>query len=305
MSNGVVRYTKTLLTALVITLSLVVSLFAGDSVKSSRDARYVSSERENFSVMHSAYFQDEDFFNRAYSNNGVVDPVGSVKAGVVPHHLLASHTIARFFQGLERNEHPEVVVVIGPDHENRSFFNATVSQNSWLTPYGILKPQTKVISALVASHIVGVDERVFTIEHSISAEVAFIKRSFPNATFVPIVLKSSVSHEEAEAIARGLSNVLPEKSLVLASVDFAHYVSPAEAQRENKVNIGVLTKQNIEEVGGMFVDSKSTIYTLFRYLDFQKVKGCQILETSDTSTVVGDSTMEEVTSYISAYYYAE
>ncbi|MFA6908935.1 MAG: AmmeMemoRadiSam system protein B [Patescibacteria group bacterium] len=262
-----------------------------------------SADFDHGEAIHRSFFLEKDFFDRAYTSNNPVIPSKKVIGGIIPHHLLASHVIAGFFQGIESRQSPPVVVVIGPDHLDRSAHTITTSRGNWETPYGILPPAPGVVDALEQSKLVGIDERLFSVEHSISAEVAFIRRSFPRTTFVPITLKSGVSPNDAVRLGQLLAEILPTDALVLASVDFAHYVDHNEAQRQNQVNIPLLESLNIQEASSLYVDSIPTVQVLFAFLQDRHSSAHQVVSSLTGADITGDYALPEVTSYITMYYF--
>ncbi|MBU1137576.1 MAG: AmmeMemoRadiSam system protein B, partial [Proteobacteria bacterium] len=80
-----------------------------------------------------------------------------------------------------------------------------------------------------------IDEPVLAGEHSISGLVPFIKRSFPKAKFISLVLNDRTSPDQSRSLAQLLAEILPSLSLVIASLDFSHEAPSETAQdRDNK-----------------------------------------------------------------------
>ena len=143
---------------------------------------------------------------------------------------------------------------------------------------------------------------MFVAEHSISAEVSFIKKSFPEAQVLPIVLMSRATEADLVALASALHEVLPKDALVLASVDFAHYVSSEEADTLDAKSRETLVSFDVEGLASMAVDSPASIYVLMRYLTARNAQKPVILENSNSAKVIGDLTISEVTSYFTMYF---
>lgn len=224
-----------------------------------------------------------------------------VVAGIIPHHLLASHQIARWFDGVQELK-PSVVVVVGPNHNEIGNGPILTSTAEWNTPYGILKQDTKLIDVVVNSGLVNVDERIFTQEHSISAEVSFIKRTWPDTKLIPIILKSTVGETSQINLAGQLNNLLPPDAIVLASADFSHYLTSDEADRQDAVTLPALASMKTNRVYEMYVDSKPTVRTVLEYALLRQAKELAILENTNSAKVTGQPKLSEVTSYFTAYY---
>jgi hypothetical protein len=252
-------------------------------------------------IVQRSFTMNQSLFDRAYDDTKNVSPTNQVVAGIIPHHLLASHLIARWFEGIKQLN-PSVVVVIGPNHNEIGYGPILISNLDWTTPYGILPKQTDLVTKLVDSKLVTIDERIFTQEHSISAEVSFIKRTFPNTKFVPIILNNRVSDADLIKLAEKLNEILPPDALVIASVDFAHYVTSSEADRQDGITLEALKSLDLARVGEMFVDSKPTIRAVLAYAKLRQATELVVQENSNVAKVTGQPEIPEVTSYFTAYY---
>lgn len=262
----------------------------------------VATPGENSTIQRS-YFLTDDFFNRAYQSSRAKSFRPKVYAGIIPHHLLASYLIADFFRGLEEFNQPSVVVLIGPNHMGAGRYKLAVSQAYWWTPYGYLPPDEKIIQTLRDEAGAGLAEEIFPAEHAVTAEVAFIKKSFPQTKIVPLIIKDMVTPEESEKLAKILAQILPRDALVLASLDFAHFVSPSVADQKNKTNIEILKSRDQSKISDMFVDSKPTVRVLMSYLSHKGLISPYLLADSNTAEVINDPDLAEVTSYLTVYYY--
>ena len=77
-------------------------------------------------------------------------------------------------------------------------------------------------------------------QHASIEEVAFIAKTWPKATIVPIILKSKVTRSESEKLGLLLAQKLPENTLVLASVDFSHYLPELAADFHDETSEEVI-----------------------------------------------------------------
>lgn len=284
-----------------ILLVALVVLLAGCVKNTNPQVKGEKTENQS-AVFHRSYYLDQNFFDKNYQAVEARSVSQRVLGGIIPHHLLASHLIAEFFEGLEQFNQPEVVVLIGPNHKEVGNCNILTSRAQWITPYGNLEPDTEIISTLEKAGILRVEEKAFAAEHSISAEVSFIKSSFPRAKLVPIILKTRVNEKEAQQLAQTLFEIIPEKSLVLASVDFAHEVTSEEADQLDAHSIAILQSFDFPKIYEMTVDSKPTIRTLLDYLNQKGATESMLLKNSNAARVVSDLSIPEVTSYITMYF---
>jgi len=251
--------------------------------------------------MHRAYFLEKSFYDQAYDEATVTRANGSVIGGIVPHHLLAASIMAGFYAGLEQQS-PSTVVIIGPNHLNLGDAPVIVSAGDWETPYGTIKPASSVVNALVEAKVATVDERLFATEHSISAEAAFVKKSFPEATVVPIALRTFVTPLLVTKLVETLDQALPPDALVIASVDFAHYVPSSVADQQDARSLDRLQRFALDEVSAMDVDSPVTVSAFLQFLNRRQARTPQLLINSNSAKLTGQLDIPEVTSYITMYY---
>lgn len=257
-------------------------------------------------MFHSAKPDDRDFFETAYSFVKSKTDLSDTKVvgGIIPHHLLAADLIADFFSNLEVKNY-DTVILLGPNHFSAGQADIITSVYDWQTPYGILKHDREVLSKLLYYNDnlnIQAEEDIIENEHAINSEVAFIKKTFPQATFVPIILKPSVSEQTAEKLAQVLFEISQNKNiLVLASADFSHYKNSQQAQEDDKISISAIESFDFFNIYSIEVDSPPSIYTL---LKFSQLSGAEfeILDNSNSATLTDKPDLDSTTSYITGYF---
>ena len=75
-------------------------------------------------------------------------PTYHISGGIIPHHFLASELIADFFNQLS-GQHPQTIILVGPNHYERGEFKVLTSLKGWDTPYGLLEPNKEFLEYLV------------------------------------------------------------------------------------------------------------------------------------------------------------
>jgi AmmeMemoRadiSam system protein B len=178
---------------------------------------------------------DIEFFETTYQFRGDEIDLSDldVFSGIIPHHLLAGDLIANFFSNLEGKDY-DLIVLIGPNHFSSGKSEAISSVYNWETPYGVLESDKGVIRALERDGLLVIENEAMIGEHSMNSEVSYIKKTFPNAKLVPIILKHSYTKDEASYLANYLDKLGKNKKiLMLASCDFSHYKSSKQAQYPN------------------------------------------------------------------------
>lgn len=191
-----------------------------------------------------------------------------ILGGVIPHHLLPSFIIADFFHRLSAQD-PATIILIGPNHYEAGKYNILTSRDPWATPLGNLNVNEDIVNSLLSSHLAAVDEPVFDNEHSIGAEVAFIKYYMPQAKIVPIILKHEVTAAELDALSDQLAPLVTPSTVLVSSVDFSHYLTSPQAQlkdQETQNSIQTFNYQRILSYSHDHLDSPGSIVTLLKVM---------------------------------------
>lgn len=244
-----------------------------------------------------------DFFETAFKFNkkGFYSSNKDIVAGIIPHHLIAADLVAEFFYNLRDKEY-ETVILIGPNHFNSGDSDMIVSQYNWQTPYGVLEYDRAIAKKLIQLDGVDIEEEVFENEHSITSEVSFIKKIFPEVKFLPIILKPTVSQQQAKSLANKLFELSQNKKiLVLASVDFSHYKDSLTAQSNDLVSIQAIENFDFNEVYNIDIDSPASIYTLLKFSELSGA-GFDLLNNSNSAILANKPDLKNTTSYITGYF---
>ena len=259
-----------------------------------------SSIEKKYTNFHYAYFQGKEFYGNLEKADSKTKIDEKVYGGVVSHHFFVASEIASFFAKM-RNQKVDTFVILGPNHFGAGNSDILISKYPYNTPWGILEPDEKIIEELLKEKFIENEEFPFEKEHSISSLVGFIKYFFPDSKIAPIILKKNVSPLEAELLAKKLTDILGENSVVLASVDFSHHLNRIAAQFHDEASVSVIENFDYERIYNLEIDSPPSIYTLLKYLE---KKGSQkmIYENINSAVFSNDLDSEDVTSYLFSYF---
>ncbi|MDD5032467.1 MAG: AmmeMemoRadiSam system protein B, partial [Patescibacteria group bacterium] len=169
------------------------------------------------------------------------------------------------------------------------------------TPYGHLEADREALNEISGDEL-RVEGEAIKNEHAITSEVAFIKKTFPQAKFLPIILKPGVSPEQARELAKKLFELgKNEKILVLASVDFSHYKDSQTARENDQESIAAIRTSALDKIYGLDIDSPAAIYTLLKYSQLNQV-GFELLNNSNSALLADKPDLESTTSYVTGYF---
>jgi len=230
------------------------------------------------------------------------------KIGIVSHHFLARDSIACLFDNFSNKDKITRAILIGPDHfssfaEGKYLFFTT--KLNWTTPFGKLPSDKDVINKLLLDWRVSENNSVFQTEHSIYTEVPFLKKSFPQAKIVPLIVKNNFNYKEFEDFAKNiLAPMVDENTIIIISSDFIHHSTNAEARKIDKESIEALKELSLKNISLITSDCRACLAMVSGYLEIEDEKGIKRpwrLFANQNSTDFGGED-ENVTSYIFGYY---
>ena len=235
---------------------------------------------------HRSLYISSSFYDEAYDliDDGFEFESEKVVAAISPHHLFVKDRIASLFELLAKYDYDQVIM-IGPDHLNDAGYEIVTSRTNWTTPYGELKADSEFTDKLLQTDFVDLSERGMAEEFAISGLVPFVKKSWPKVEFVPIIVSSNVGKDKLDQLIDFIQKNKSQNSLFIASVDFSHYASPDEAEKEDEISNLVI--KNLELVKALTapVDSPASIYVILNYVVNNSVKNNQLLSHTNTGTM--------------------
>ncbi|HAT03959.1 MAG TPA: AmmeMemoRadiSam system protein B [Candidatus Magasanikbacteria bacterium] len=293
-------YIKNIL--LVVSLVLVSGCTTGGDISGTSLASLEGS-RENTPYQYSAPWDKvlyEGFYTRMQGPNNP-NSTGEIKGGVVPHHLLAGHMAAAFFDNLAP-QNPSTIIIIGPNHFGRGVADVISTLRDWKTPFGDVETDTSLVEKLVSNNIVVVDEETIKEEHSLYSTIPFIRHSLPNAKVVPLALRNDIATEKMDELIAILAQEMPKDAVIISSIDFSHYQTLPVANFHDELSMGVIKSFDYDRLEDLEIDSVPSLYVLMKLMEHFKAQHISYEEHSN-SAIVADTPDEKLTtSYYIPYF---
>jgi AmmeMemoRadiSam system protein B len=231
-------------------------------------------------------------------------PIDTRVTGIsVPHHLLASDLIARAFRAAAGNRY-ERVVILSPDHYNRSRRPFATTQRDFETAFGVVPNDRAASSTLLAESALFEESDLFDQEHGITAIVPFVKHFLLNAKIVPIAISgSSTRHDWDQAVAL-LANQLGSDVLIVQSTDYSHFLPQSTAVHRDQETLNLISANDVDAITRLIqvphLDSKAAQYIQMR-LQSDVLKSQGVVVASRNSVAYG-ANANKTTSYIVTIY---
>ncbi|MDR0469303.1 MAG: AmmeMemoRadiSam system protein B [Peptococcaceae bacterium] len=234
---------------------------------------------------------NEEIYAIARTKGAAYEAVRDVRAGVVPHHALASRLIASFFETASSQSF-DTIVILGPNHFAKIAAIVTTGAD-WYTPFGALRNDDELTELLLSSDILHAvrDDGIVENDHAASYLIPFVADYFPAAQVTAALLSPQMSVGQIGELARLLSEYRKGKHILLiGSIDFSHYLLPSQAKANDEATKYTVRENNVDDLYRMsdgFLDSPSTLLTVLRYVELIGGSGLALLAQSSSYEELG------------------
>jgi len=252
------------------------------------------------------FFQADEFYqailpNKEKNNNFSKKIYGAI----IPHHLLASFMIADLFSVLQE-QGPDLIILVGPNHFEKGDSKVISAEEDWETPFGILESAKDIVQNLKKAKLIETSGSILTDEHSISGIVPFIKYYLPQTKILPLIFSIETNEQDIEKLNYILEKFFnPNEAVVIASVDFSHYLMKEQAGEKDKITIKALEDFNYMPIFYMnndYLDSPASIICLLKIMENFKAKNLKILNHTNSGEILQEK-YQPTTSYFEIIFY--
>jgi len=151
---------------------------------------------------------------------------GSLVGGLVPHAgwMCSGQVAGRVFGLLAERRRPTVVVLFGAVHRVAGERAALFSRGRWETPIGAVRVDERLGERLMGhTNLIADDALAHECEHSIEVQMPFVRRCWPEARVLPLMVPPSArAVEVGDSVGRTLESYGYDAVLVGTS-DLTHY----------------------------------------------------------------------------------
>jgi AmmeMemoRadiSam system protein B len=237
----------------------------------------------------------------AFAQGGDQQTKQNPVAVIMPHHLVAKQLMAEIATVVGQ-QCPANIVVLGPDHENRGQTMVTTSATSWQSPWATYDVAADIVQALHAVPFVQTSESVIAQEHSALYPLPFLQHVCPKATFVQLIVRSGFDLKKNEQLAQALYTTLKPEDVVVASVDFSHYKTAAEARVEDQESLRLLEAGESAALAHIPADAPAVLAVAMRFAQLREASNFQLYKNTNAAEVANDPSQPSTTSYITGWW---
>lgn len=226
----------------------------------------------------------------------------AIAAGVVPHHLVAEKLIKDFFVKVGQNQ-PSTIILAGPDHFSASSISGRsfITLNEQTTDWQGLKVDKELLDRAVNFGMAASNNYV-EADHSIMGLLPFIKEYVSSSSIVPILVSSKAKLSELEELAAMFNEKSGQNTVVIASVDFSHYLPKAAADFHDVKSKAVLLDFKKEDFGNIEVDSWQSLYLMRDFARLRHKEIAQVVGSGNSLSLDEATSSDSGTSYFSVLF---
>lgn len=197
-----------------------------------------------------------------------------IKIAVLPHHNILLPEFNQWYQQLASSRSAPVttIILISPNH---------------FQPY-----QKQVITD---------DEDVLKNEHGVQLHVPYLKQYFPQAKVMPFLVTRNLPSNAVEELKQFVASSLADPTtLVVASVDFSHYLPTAQASlNDQQINtmVGLGQSQAILGLGDEYLDCPVCLYLVLEGAKEYSLQGPELIFHSNSAEYLQLGDQAPTTSY--------
>ncbi len=247
-------------------------------------------------AMNDVYFYNAVKDYPLIKDNCKVYPQGLV----VPHHNLAGDLIAEAMSKVSCRD-VKKIFLIGPNHEDQGEPIISYPAGFEINAEKIdIDKQT--LLKIRENNYIDYDYNQYYREHSLKVLIPYINYYFPEAEIVPMIFTSRFN--DLETLSQSIAKESDENSLLIASIDFSHYLSFDEAESKDAETERAINDWNykfFDEFNSDYLDSPICLKILMRTMEILDNREVNIINHSNSYIISGNDP-DFTTSYFTISY---
>ena len=217
------------------------------------------------------------------TKNDDLPPLSDIPYGaILPHHSIAARDIAAAYRVISQKIQPKIIYVVCPNHYEKYTDPIITADNiEYATVYGNLHIDRTLTRKLVRDVGAKIHNDAFVAEHGVHFHAPFIKKFFPKATIVPILLSWNNLESDNDRVASFIAEQDPRTTFVIASVDFSHFQPREVADFHDITSFAAISGFHYTTLYDCEIDSPASVYTILKIMEKRKILSAQrILHTN-------------------------
>ncbi len=214
----------------------------------------------------------------------------AVRGVILPHHLVAGDMLTEVLETIDTKTIKRIIL-IGPNHSERGEYTALAA--------GV---EQELFAELQKEGIILRDDAGVMDDHAITMPLSYLQEAIPQAKILSIILSENQSIERLKELGQRLAP--DEETLIVASIDFSHYLSLDQANKNDEITSALIASRDyagLYELNSDYIDSSSSIIVFLTAMDAVGATDGRIINHSNSALIL-DASYEYTTSYFTMMF---
>jgi len=183
--------------------------------------------------------------------------------------------------------------------ESNSFITITVDSND--KEFNNLKVDTLLWGKLFKENKMILNNSAVIAEHGITTLLPYIKKYFPEINILPILIPADITKEQVEQLVKTIDENTLLDTIIVASVDFSHYLPSRAADFHDAKSIRVLLNFEEDNFKNIEIDCWQALYAARLFAKLRQKETPHIMVHKNSADFL-NLELEETTSYFSVIF---
>lgn len=227
-------------------------------------------------------------------------PPPFISALVIPHHDIVKTIRLNMLSRIAKNR-PDTgtAILLSPSHFSLDQTKVFYADRTWSLSGGTLSYDEKIGGIINAYNLK--DNNLVLNDHGIYNILPDLRQTFTGLKVVPLLIGNRVARQNLDRLASIIINNCPKSCLLVASVDFSHYLPYALADIHDQKSLRILSGLEQNSVLSLEVDSPQSLYLLTRFARAKKTGSFHLFNHTNSAKLENQPDAES-TSHIFGWY---
>lgn len=219
---------------------------------------------------------------------------------IVPHHDAVAKTRSEYINKISGiRPQTNSVVILSPDHFSRDQKQIFYSDAQWNLYGGTLEYDADLGSKLTPTAVL--NREFVRQDHGIFNLLTDIKKYFPESQIVPMLIGQKVSTQKLDLLSESLARFCRNDCLLVASVDFSHYLPAALADIHDLYSQQILEHLDTGNYQNLEVDSPQSLYLAMQFAKARDTTHYNLFSHTNSGHLMGNPDMETTSHIMTSY----
>lgn len=219
---------------------------------------------------------------------------------VVPHHNIVKEERLELLEIIAaKRPKTKTIIILSPDHFSPNQYRIFYTDKTWELSNGMLEFDEELGPKIIVGF--AKENGLVANDHGIYNLLPDIKKVWPKAKIIPLLIGQEVRFNKLNDLIFKLNSNCRDDCLLIASMDFSHYLPRALADIHDMKSYEALESMKIKSENSIEVDSAQSLYTLMNYASFKQAKKLHFYSHTN-SGVIENNRDAETTSHFFGWY---